>query len=104
MHGSALPARSAASPPAPIVFAHRLVRRQAELRRSGALDWLRPDAKSQVSFRYEDGRPVAIEAVVLSTQHAADIDTAARPRTAAARSRARIRRRWTGRPRTWRGS
>jgi S-adenosylmethionine synthetase len=61
--------------PAPIVFAHRLVRRQAELRRSGALAWLGPDAKSQVSFRYEEGRPVAIEAVVLSTQHHADIDT-----------------------------
>lgn len=56
--------------PAPIVYAHRLVRRQAELRRSGALPWLGPDAKSQVSFRYEDGRPVTIEAVVLSThQH-----------------------------------
>jgi S-adenosylmethionine synthetase len=61
--------------PAPIVFAHRLVRRQAELRRSGALPWLGPDAKSQVTFRYEDGRPVAVEAVVLSTQHDADIDT-----------------------------
>ena len=61
--------------PAPIVYAHRLVRRQAELRRSGALPWLQPDAKSQVSFRYEDGRPVAIEAVVLSTQHAEDFDT-----------------------------
>jgi S-adenosylmethionine synthetase len=61
--------------PAPIVYAHRLVRRQAELRRSGALPWLQPDAKSQVSFRYEDGRPVAIEAVVLSTQHAEDVDT-----------------------------
>jgi S-adenosylmethionine synthetase len=61
--------------PAPIVLAHRLVRRQAELRRSGALPWLGPDAKSQVTFRYEDGRPVAIEAVVLSTQHDADIDT-----------------------------
>ena len=61
--------------PAPIVYAHRLVRRQAELRRSGALPWLQPDAKSQVSFRYEDGRPVAIEAVVLSTQHAQDVDT-----------------------------
>lgn len=60
--------------PAPIVFAHRLMRRQAELRRSGALPWLRPDAKSQVSFRYEDGRPVAIEAVVVSTQHDASID------------------------------
>ena len=61
--------------PAPIVFAHRLVRRQAELRRSGALPWLGPDAKSQVTFRYEAGRPVAIEAVVLSTQHDAGIDT-----------------------------
>ena len=61
--------------PAPIVYAHRLVRRQAELRRSGALPWLQPDAKSQVSFRYEDGRPVAVEAVVLSTQHAEDVET-----------------------------
>ena len=61
--------------PAPIVYAHRLVRRQAELRRSGALPWLQPDAKSQVSFRYEDGRPVAVEAVVLSTQHTDDVDT-----------------------------
>jgi S-adenosylmethionine synthetase len=61
--------------PAPIVYAHRLVRRQAELRRSGAMPWLQPDAKSQVSFRYQDGRPVAIEAVVLSTQHAEDVDT-----------------------------
>jgi S-adenosylmethionine synthetase len=60
--------------PAPIVHAHRLVRRQAAVRRSGALPWLRPDAKSQVSFRYVDGRPVAVEAVVLSTQHAADVD------------------------------
>ncbi|MCW5886649.1 MAG: methionine adenosyltransferase [Anaerolineales bacterium] len=59
--------------PAPIVFAHRLVRRQAELRKSGALLWLQPDAKSQVSFRYEDGVPAAIEAVVLSTQHAEGI-------------------------------
>lgn len=61
--------------PAPIIYAHRLVQRQAELRRSGALRWLGPDAKSQVTFRYEDGKPVAIEAVVLSTQHAEDIDT-----------------------------
>ena len=61
--------------PAPIVYAHRLVRRPAELRRSRILRWLQPDAKSQVSFRYEDGRPVAIEAVVLSTQHAEDVDT-----------------------------
>ena len=61
--------------PAPIVFAHRLVRRQAALRRSGALAWLGPDAKSQVTFRYEDGKPVAVEAVVLSTQHRDEIDT-----------------------------
>ena len=60
--------------PAPIQFAHRLVRRQAELRRSCKLPWLGPDAKSQVTFRYEEGRPVAIEAVVLSTQHDAEID------------------------------
>lgn len=52
--------------PAPILFAHRLVRRQAELRRTGQLPWLGPDAKSQVTFRYEDRRPVAFEAVVLS--------------------------------------
>jgi S-adenosylmethionine synthetase len=63
--------------PAPIVFAHRLVRRQAKLRRNGVLPWLGPDAKSQVTFRYEDGRPVSIEAVVLSTQHDADIETEA---------------------------
>ena len=63
--------------PAPIVFAHRLVRRQAEVRRNGLLPWLGPDAKSQVTFRYEEGQPVAIEAVVLSTQHDAGIDTEA---------------------------
>lgn len=61
--------------PAPIIFAHRLVRRQAELRRNGQLPWLGPDAKSQVTFRYEDGQPVAIEAVVLSTQHDVAVDT-----------------------------
>ena len=61
--------------PAPIVFAHRLVRRQAKLRRDGSLPWLGPDAKSQVTFRYEDGRPVSIDAVVLSTQHHPDVDT-----------------------------
>ncbi|MFM0217794.1 methionine adenosyltransferase [Paraburkholderia caledonica] len=55
--------------PAPIVYAHRLVRRQAELRKSGALPWLQPDAKSQVTFSYVDGRPTTVEAVVLSTQH-----------------------------------
>lgn len=55
--------------PAPITFAHRLVRRQAEVRKNGTLPWLRPDAKSQVTFAYENGKPVAIDAVVLSTQH-----------------------------------
>ena len=60
--------------PAPITYAHRLVRRQAEARKRGVLPWLRPDAKSQVTFRYRDGRPVGIEAVVLSTQHDPDID------------------------------
>lgn len=55
--------------PAPITYAHRLVKRQAEIRKKGILNWLRPDAKSQVTFRYEDGKPVGIDAVVLSTQH-----------------------------------
>jgi len=55
--------------PAPIYYSHRLVERQAELRKHGTLPWLRPDAKSQVTLRYEEGRPVAIDAVVLSTQH-----------------------------------
>ncbi|MCP4289945.1 MAG: methionine adenosyltransferase [Gammaproteobacteria bacterium] len=59
--------------PAPITYAHRLVERQAEVRKSGALPWLRPDAKSQLTFRYENDKPVGIEAVVLSTQHNPDI-------------------------------
>ena len=60
--------------PAPIFFSHRLVERQAELRKSGRADWLRPDAKSQISMRYnEAGAPESVEAVVLSTQHSADI-------------------------------
>ena len=59
--------------PAPITFAHRLVKRQAEVRKAGILPWLRPDAKSQVTFLYEDDKPVGIDAVVLSTQHHADI-------------------------------
>ncbi len=59
--------------PAPIMYAHRLVERQAEVRKSGELAWLRPDAKSQVTFRYEDDRPVSVDAVVLSTQHDPDI-------------------------------
>ncbi len=62
--------------PAPIQYAHRLVERQAEVRKSGELGWLRPDAKSQVTFRYENGRPVAVDAVVLSTQHNPDIKLA----------------------------
>ena len=62
--------------PAPITYAHRLVRRQAELRKDGTLPWLRPDAKSQVSFRYENGKPVHIDTVVLSTQHAPEISQA----------------------------
>lgn len=59
--------------PAPITYAHRLVKRQAEVRKSGELNWLQPDAKSQVTFRYENDAPVGIEAVVLSTQHSEDI-------------------------------
>jgi S-adenosylmethionine synthetase len=59
--------------PAPIVYAHRLVERQAKVRKSGEIPWLRPDAKSQVTFRYEDARPVAVDAVVFSTQHDPDI-------------------------------
>jgi S-adenosylmethionine synthetase len=59
--------------PAPIALAHRLVRRQSEVRKKGTLKWLRPDAKSQVTLRYEKGRPVRIDAVVLSTQHAPDV-------------------------------
>ncbi|MFM7273564.1 MAG: methionine adenosyltransferase [Gammaproteobacteria bacterium] len=55
--------------PAPITYAHRLVERQAQLRKDRTLPWLRPDAKSQVTLRYENGRPVAVDAVVLSTQH-----------------------------------
>ncbi len=59
--------------PAPITYAHRLVQRQAEVRKKKILPWLRPDAKSQVTFRYENHKPVAVDAVVLSTQHAPDI-------------------------------
>lgn len=59
--------------PAPITFAHRLVRRQAQARKDGVLPWLRPDAKSQVTFVYENDTPVAIDTVVLSTQHRPDV-------------------------------
>jgi S-adenosylmethionine synthetase len=59
--------------PAPIIFAHLLLERHAELRKAGKIDWARPDAKSQLTFRYEDDKPVGIDAVVLSTQHSPDI-------------------------------
>ena len=59
--------------PAPIYYAHRIVEKQSKLRKSGVLPWLRPDAKSQVTLRYEDGLPVAVDAIVLSTQHDPDV-------------------------------
>ncbi|WP_372863924.1 methionine adenosyltransferase [Spongiibacter sp.] len=59
--------------PAPLYYSHRLVERQAYLRKNGVLPWLRPDAKSQVTLRYENGKPVAVDAVVLSTQHNPEI-------------------------------
>jgi S-adenosylmethionine synthetase len=59
--------------PAAIYYSHRLVERQSQIRRSGKLGWLRPDAKSQVTLRYADGRPVSVDTVVLSTQHAPDV-------------------------------
>lgn len=59
--------------PAPIFYAHLLAKRQAFVRKSGALPWLRPDAKSQITFRYENGKPVSVESIVLSTQHDPDI-------------------------------
>jgi S-adenosylmethionine synthetase len=59
--------------PAPIAYAHRLMEKQATLRKSGALSWLRPDAKSQLTLRYEQGRPVEVDTVVISTQHSESI-------------------------------
>ena len=59
--------------PAPITYAHRLVEQQSRMRKSGDLKWLRPDAKSQITLRYSDGKPVGMEAVVLSTQHDPDV-------------------------------
>ena len=59
--------------PAPITYSHLLVKRQSELRKNGVLTWLEPDAKSQITMRYEDGKPAGIDAVVLSTQHRDDI-------------------------------
>jgi S-adenosylmethionine synthetase len=58
----------------PITYAHRLMKRQAEVRKAGLLPWLRPDAKSQVTIEYVDKKPKRIEAVVLSTQHSPDVD------------------------------
>lgn len=63
--------------PAPIMYAHKLARRQATVRKSGELPWLRPDAKSQITLRYENNKPVAVDCVVLSTQHDPDITQAA---------------------------
>jgi S-adenosylmethionine synthetase len=63
--------------PAPITYSHLLVKRQAEVRKSKVLPWLRPDAKSQITFRYENNKPVAIDAVVLSTQHSPEISNKA---------------------------
>src|ERR1700759_5226155 len=63
--------------PAAITLAHRLVKKQADVRKKGKLPWLRPDAKSQVTLRYEDDKPVGLEAVVLSPQHSPDISTKA---------------------------
>ncbi|MHB1307436.1 MAG: methionine adenosyltransferase [Limisphaerales bacterium] len=62
--------------PTPIMFAHRLGRKLTEIRKAGKVRWLRPDAKSQVSVAYEDGRPVSITSVVISTQHSADVEHA----------------------------
>src|SRR3990167_5615966 len=59
--------------PAPITYAHRLMQRQAEMRKTKKLPWLRPDAKSQLTFIYENHKPVGIDCVVLSTQHSPDI-------------------------------
>ncbi|EMG7549946.1 methionine adenosyltransferase [Vibrio alginolyticus] len=61
--------------PAPITYSHRLVQKQAEVRKNGTLPWLRPDAKSQVTFQYDQGNIVGIDAVVLSTQHCDSIST-----------------------------
>lgn len=60
--------------PAPIHYAHRLMKRQAELRKNGALPWLRPDAKCQITMIYEDYKPIAIDSIVLSTQHEPNIN------------------------------
>jgi S-adenosylmethionine synthetase len=63
--------------PTPIMFAHRLGRELTRVRKSGKVPWLRPDAKTQVSIRYEDGKPIAVTSIVVSTQHTADVSHAA---------------------------
>ena len=60
--------------PMPIALAHRITRRLSEARRNGEIDWLRPDGKSQVTIEYENGRPVRVDTVVVSTQHSPDVD------------------------------
>lgn len=60
--------------PAPIYYAHRLMERQSQVRRDGRLNWLRPDAKSQVTMRYVDGKPHSVDTIVISTQHAPDVE------------------------------
>ena len=60
--------------PAPIMYAHKLVRQQAAMRKSGKIKWLRPDAKSQITLRYENNKPIGVDCIVLSTQHDPDID------------------------------
>lgn len=62
--------------PAPIAYAHRLMEKQAELRKNGTLDWLRPDGKCQITMRYDNGKPIAIDTIVFSTQHDAKIKQA----------------------------
>ncbi|WP_332675688.1 methionine adenosyltransferase [Aromatoleum sp.] len=62
--------------PLPVYYAHRIMQRQAELRKDGRLNWLRPDAKSQLTVKYADGKPVAIDTVVVSTQHSPDVSHA----------------------------
>ena len=62
--------------PAPIAYAHRLMQRHAELRKNGSLDWLRPDGKCQLTLRYDNGKPVAVDTVVFSTQHAEEVSQA----------------------------
>ena len=76
--------------PAAITLAHRLVKKQAQVRKSGKLPWLRPDAKSQVTLRYENDAPVGIEAVVLSTQHREDVSTGLRISSMTASRRCRV--------------